>query len=278
MSGAEGRASAAKWAALDLLAVVYALVPVGWIVSLSLKPSSTIGDGRFIPSDVTLENYRQVFKTGDFTAALVNSIGVALIATALAVAAGALAAYATARVEFRGKRVFVGVMLAVMMFPQISLATPLFDVERQLGLFDTWIGLILPYATFAMPLAVYTLAAFFREIPRDLEDAAAMDGASPMTTFRRVILPLAAPGAVATAILVFIFAWNDLLFASTLTATSRSVTAPVAMANFTGSSEFEEPTGTIAAAAVIITIPIVIFVVLFQRRIVAGLTSGAVKG
>jgi multiple sugar transport system permease protein len=272
------RRSLAGWTALDLLALVYALVPVGWIVSLSLKPSSAIGDGRFIPRGVTLENYRQVFHTGGFTAALVNSIGVALIATAFAVAAGALAAYAVARVDFRGKRVFVAVLLAVMMFPQISLATPLFDVERQLGLFDTWAGLVLPYATFAMPLAVYTLAAFFREIPRDLEDAASLDGASPMTTFRRVILPLAAPGAVATAILVFIFAWNDLLFASTLTATERSITAPVAMANFSGSSQFEEPTGTIAAAAVVITVPIVIFVVLFQRKIVAGLTSGAVKG
>ncbi|ADG98537.1 binding-protein-dependent transport systems inner membrane component [Segniliparus rotundus DSM 44985] len=275
---ASARRALVGWTALDLLALVYALVPVGWIVSLSLKPSSAIGDGRFVPRDVTLENYRQVFHTGGFTVALANSVAVALIATAVAVAAGALAAYAVARVEFQGKRVFVAVLLAVMMFPQISLATPLFDVERKLGLFDTWAGLVLPYATFAMPLAVYTLAAFFREIPRDLEDAASMDGASPMTTFRRVILPLAAPGAVATAILVFIFAWNDLLFASTLTATERSITAPVAMANFSGSSQFEEPTGTIAAAAVVITVPIVIFVVLFQRKIVAGLTSGAVKG
>ena len=164
------------------------------------------------------------------------------------------------------------------MFPQISLVTPLFNIERSIGLFDTWPGLILPYITFALPLAIYTLSAFFREIPWELEKAAKMDGATPWQAFRKVIAPLAAPGVVTAAILVFIFAWNDLLLALSLTSTERAITAPVAIANFTGDSQFEEPTGSIAAAAVVITIPIIIFVLFFQRRIVAGLTSGAVKG
>jgi multiple sugar transport system permease protein len=164
------------------------------------------------------------------------------------------------------------------MFPQISLVTPLFNIERRIGLFDTWLGLIIPYITFALPLAIYILAAFFREIPRDLEKAAKMDGATPAQAFRRVIAPLAAPGIVTAAILVFIFAWNDLLLALSLTATTAAITAPVAIANFSGSSQFEEPTGSIAAGAMVITIPIIIFVLIFQRKIVAGLTSGAVKG
>ena len=147
-----------------------------------------------------------------------------------------------------------------------------------IGLFDTWTGLIIPYITFALPLSIYTLSAFFREIPWDLEKAAKMDGATPAQAFSRVIVPLAAPGIVTTAILVFIFAWNDLLLALSLTATKAAITAPVAIANFTGSSQFEEPTGSIAAGAMVITVPIIVFVLVFQRRIVTGLTSGAVKG
>ncbi len=189
-----------------------------------------------------------------------------------------MAAYAIARLDFPGKKLLVGVALLIAMFPQISLVSPLFDIERRLGLFDTWAGLILPYITFALPLAIYTLSAFFKEIPWDLEKAAKMDGATPGQAFRKVVAPLAAPGIVTAGILVFIFCWNDLLFAISLTSTERSITAPAAIANFTGASQFEEPTGSIAAAAMVITIPIIIFVLFFQRRIVAGLTSGAVKG
>ncbi|MDT5051419.1 MAG: trehalose/maltose transport system permease protein, partial [Mycobacterium sp.] len=159
-----------------------------------------------------------------------------------------------------------------------DLVTPLFNIERRIGLFDTWPGLIIPYIAFALPLAIYTLSAFFREIPWDLEKAAKMDGATAGQAFRKVIAPLAAPGIVTAAILVFIFAWNDLLLALSLTATKAAITAPVAIANFTGSSQFEEPTGSIAAGAMVITVPIIVFVLVFQRRIVAGLTSGAVKG
>ncbi|MGH4014120.1 MAG: carbohydrate ABC transporter permease [Pseudonocardiaceae bacterium] len=268
----------AGWALLNLLVIAYALIPVLWIASLSFKPTSLVTDGRFIPQEWTLDNYRGIFATDEFTRALINSIGIAIIATTLAVAIGIMAAYAIARLRFPGKKPLVGISLLIAMFPQISLVSPLFEIERSVGLFDTWPGLILPYITFSLPLAIYTLAAFFREIPWELEKAAKMDGATPAQAFRSVIVPLAAPGVVTTAILVFIFCWNDFLFAISLTSTEAARTVPAAMANFTGSSQFEEPTGSISAAAVVITVPIIIFVLFFQRRIVAGLTSGAVKG
>ncbi|ATD70393.1 MULTISPECIES: carbohydrate ABC transporter permease [Gordonia] len=270
--------SKAWWTIANILVILYALIPLLWIISLSFKPASSVTDGKFIPAEFTLDNYKSIFETSAFTSALINSIGVGLITTLIAVILGTMAAYAVARLEFPGKKVLIGAALLIAMFPQISLVTPLFNIERRLGLFDTWPGLILPYITFALPLAIYTLSAFFREIPWELEKAAKMDGATPWQAFRKVIAPLAAPGVVTAAILVFIFAWNDLLLALSLTSTERAITAPVAIANFTGSSQFEEPTGSISAAAVVITIPIIIFVLFFQRRIVAGLTSGAVKG
>ncbi|WP_344416350.1 carbohydrate ABC transporter permease [Pseudonocardia ailaonensis] len=268
----------AWWSVANLVVLIYALVPVLWILSLSFKTTDTITDGSFIPKSWTLANYGQIFQIGLFTSALVNSIGIALISTVLAVVVGTMAAYAIARLDFPGKKILVGVSLLIAMFPQVSLVSPLFDIFRSIGIFDTWLGLILPYITFALPLAIYTLSAFFREIPWELEKAAKMDGATPLQAFRSVIVPLAAPGVFTTAILVFIFCWNDFLFAISLTSTSRSQTATVAIANFTGASQFAEPTGSIAAAAVLLTIPIIVFVLFFQRRIVAGLTSGAVKG
>jgi multiple sugar transport system permease protein len=268
----------AAWAVLDTLVVVYAGLPVLWILSLSLKPTSMVRDGKLIPSSVTFDNYRGIFRGDFFSSALVNSIGIGLITTVIAVTLGAMAAYAIARLDFPGKRLLIGSTLLITMFPAISLVTPLFNIERAVGLFDTWPGLILPYITFALPLAIYTLSAFFREVPWDLEKAAKMDGATPGQAFRKVIVPLAAPGLVTAAILVFIFAWNDLLLALSLTATKAAITAPVAIVNFPGTSQFEEPTGSIAAGAIVITVPIVVFVLIFQRRIVAGLTSGAVKG
>ena len=271
-----GRATG--WTVVNVIVVLYALFPVLWILSLSLKPSSTVKDGNLIPTQVTFDNYKAIFGGNMFSSALVNSIGIGLITTVIAVVVGGMAAYAIARLAFPGKRALVGVALLIAMFPQISLVTPLFNIERKIGLFDTWPGLVIPYITFALPLAIYTMSAFFKEIPWDLEKAAKMDGATPWQAFRKVIAPLAAPGIVTAAILVFIFAWNDLLLALSLTATQRAITAPVAIANFTGSSQFEEPTGSIAAGAMVITVPIVIFVLIFQRRIVAGLTSGAVKG
>jgi multiple sugar transport system permease protein len=267
-----------RWGVLDLVVVAVALIPVLWITSLSFKTTATLTDGNFIPREWTLDNYRTIFQTDQFVRALINSIGIALISTLIAVVLGMLAAYAIARLDFPGKGLILGISLLIAVFPQVSLVSPLFDIERRLGLFDTWPGLIIPYITFGLPLAIYTLSAFFKQIPWDLEKAAKMDGASQGEAFRRVIAPLAAPGVFTTAILVFIFCWNDFLFAISLTSTERSRTVPAALSFFQGASQFEDPTGAISAAAVVITIPIIIFVLLFQRRIVSGLTSGAVKG
>jgi multiple sugar transport system permease protein len=276
MNTGHGRKS--WWVVADIVILIYTLVPVLWIVSLSFKPLHAINDGRFIPSELTWSNYQQIFQLAPFVSTLRNSVGIALIATGLSVVIGTLAAYAIARLSFPGKKLLVVVTLLIVIFPQISLISPLFDIERKIGLFNTWPGLILPYVTFSLPLAIYTLSAFFREIPWELEKAAQMDGATPFQAFRSVLVPLAAPGVFTTAILVFIFCWNDFLFAVSLTSTEAAQTTTVAIAQFTGASEFIEPTGSISAAAVLLTIPIILFVLFFQRRIVAGLTAGAVKG
>src|SRR5215210_1181121 len=261
-----------------LVVVLYALVPVVWIASLSLKSTATIGDKSFFPQSWSFDNYKTLFQTSDFNHALVNSIGIALIATLISVVLASMAAYALSRLDFTGKTLILSGSLAVAMFPPISIVGSLFNLWRNVGLFDTWQGLIIPYMTFTLPLAIYTLSAFFREIPWELEQAAQVDGATPAQAFRAVILPLAAPGVFTTAILVFIFAWNDFVFAISLTSTTRSQTVPAAISSFPGASQFTAPTGSIAAAAVIVTVPIIILVLLFQRRIVAGLTAGAVKG
>jgi multiple sugar transport system permease protein len=267
-----------SWAAVSALVVVYALIPVAWIVSLSLKRPADLGDNRFLPGAISFEHYRAIFEDVQFPAALWNSIGIALIATVFAVMLAMFAAYAIVRLEFRGKSLVLGAALAIAMFPGIAIVGPLFDMWRAVGLFDTWPGLIVPYMTFTLPLAIWTLSAFFREIPWDLDKAARVDGATPFQAFRHVIAPLAAPGVFTAAILVFIFAWNDFLFAISLTSTNDARTVPAAIAFFTGASRYELPTGSIAAASVVVTIPVMIMVLVFQRRIVAGLTAGAVKG
>src|SRR4029453_9597253 len=266
------------WWGINILVLLYAFIPVGWLISLSVKDAGTLNDGKYFPTSPTGASYEAIFKNPDFIRALINSIGICLISTLVAIVLGTMSAYAIARLDFPGKKAIVAMALLISMFPQIALVTPLFKIETRLGLFDTWLGLIIPYITFGLPLAIYTLSAFFREIPWDLEKAAKMDGATPYQAFRQVITPLAMPGVFTTAILVFIACWNDFLFALSLTSTTDARTVPAAMSYFTGATTFEKPTGPIAAAAVVITIPILIFVLVFQRRIVAGLTSGAVKG
>jgi multiple sugar transport system permease protein len=266
------------WAATDALVLIVALFPVLWILMLSLKSPGTVTDGSFLPNEWSLENYSNIFEQGIFTRALLNSFGIAMIATVIAVVLASMAAYAIARLNFPGKAIMLGAALMIAMFPPISIVGPLYNMWRNLGLFDTWPGLIIPYLTFALPLAIYTLTAFFREIPWELEQAAQVDGATPFQAFRKVIVPLAAPGVATTAILVFIFCWNDFVFAVSLTSTSAAQTVPAALSQFPGASQFTAPYGSIAAAAVVVTIPIIILVMIFQRRIVAGLTAGAVKG
>ncbi|HEV7564229.1 MAG TPA: carbohydrate ABC transporter permease [Solirubrobacterales bacterium] len=272
----------ALWSIAIALVLIFALVPVVWLISISLKPPSEITDQRFIPAHFSFDNYKSLFEGGvensPFIKPLINSIAIALITTVIAITLASLTAYAIARLEFPGKRLILAGALAIAMFPPISTVGPLFDMWRALGIYDTYLGLIIPYLTFSLPLAIYVLVAFFREIPWDLEQAAQVDGATPFQAFRKVILPLAAPGVFTAAILVFIFAWNDFVFAISLTSSDASRTVPAALAFFTGESTFTAPTGSIAAAAVVVTIPIIVFVLIFQRRIVAGLTAGAVKG
>jgi multiple sugar transport system permease protein len=268
----------ALWGIGITVVVLYALVPIAWIVSLSLKPSEEITNGKFFPKKPTFDNFSAIRHDPQFPSALKNSLIIALAATLLAVLLATFAAYAIVRLEFPGKTLIMSGALAIAMFPPVAIIGPLFNMWRSLHLFDTKPGLIIPYMTFTLPMAIWTLSAFFREIPWDLDKAARVDGATPFQAFRKVIAPLAAPGMFTSAILVFIFAWNDFLFATALTSTNRARTVPAAITFFTGASQFDFPTGQIAAASVVVTIPIIVMVLIFQRRIVAGLTSGAVKG
>ncbi|GAA2657608.1 carbohydrate ABC transporter permease [Paractinoplanes durhamensis] len=266
------------WIAGAILIILYALIPVFWIVSLSFKAGDDITNKQFLPTVWSWENYKTVFASDLFTTALRNSVGMSIIATTISVILATLAAYAISRLEFPGKRLVLGVALAITVFPVIAIATPLFNLWRTIGLYDTWLGLIIPYLSYSLPLSVYVLSAFFREIPWEMEQAAQVDGATAWQAFRRVIVPLAAPGVFTAAILTFFAVWNDFVFGITLTSSEAARPVPAALAFFQGASQFSQPTAPIAAAAVVVTIPVVILVLLFQRKIVAGLTNGAVKG
>jgi multiple sugar transport system permease protein len=258
--------------------VVFCLAPFYWLVNVSLKTGPDLSGSDIFPPNPTLDNYQSIFKDDDFVHALGNSAIVSLTTTALALVVGSFCAYALARLKFPAKFLLLGLVLSITTFPPIAIATPVFKLWTDLGLFNTLIGLIIPYLTFALPLAIYILVSFFKEIPKDLEEAALVDGATRFTAFRKVVIPLAAPGLATAGILTFIASWNEFLFAVTLTSTPKARTVPAAIAFFTGSTEFEEPLGTIAAASVVISIPLIFLVLFFQKRIVAGLTAGAVKG
>jgi multiple sugar transport system permease protein len=268
------------WTVSGLLILVWALFPLLWMVSLSFKDPDTFRSAAptFFPEDWVWDNYRTVFTDTLFTSALRNSVVVALIATLLAVIIAMFAAYAIARMEYPGKKFLLSMALAIAMFPQAALVGPLFNMWRNLGIYDTWIGLIIPYLTFALPLSIWTMSAFFRQIPWEMEQAAQVDGATAWQAFRKVIVPLATPGVFTTAILTFFFCWNEFLLAISLTSTDRARTVPAALSFFTGASQFQSPITYIMAASVVVTIPVVILVLIFQRRIMAGLTAGAVKG
>ena len=263
-----------------VLIMLWCLFPVAWIVSLSFKSEgeTATGSAQFLPKDPTFANYSAILDNGDFTRALINSFGIAIIATVLSVILATLAAYAIARLEFKGKRLVLSLALAIAMFPVVSLVGPLFDMWTTFGLFNTWPGLIIPYMSFTLPLAIWTLSAFFREIPWEMEQAAQVDGATTWQAFRKVIVPLAAPGVFTAAILTFFFAWNEFVLAISLTSTTSSRTVPAQMSFFVGPDPFNPPYAQLATASVIVTLPVIVIVLLFQRKIVAGLTSGAVKG
>ncbi|HET6651407.1 MAG TPA: carbohydrate ABC transporter permease [Nocardioides sp.] len=263
-----------------LLILLWCLLPVVWIISLSFKgPTETAaGSPQFLPKEPTLQNYRDIIDNPDFVDSLINSFGIAAISTFLSVILATLAAYAIARLEFKGKRLVLSLALAIAMFPVVALVGPLFDLWRTLGLFNTWPGLIIPYMSFTLPLAIWTLSAFFREIPWEMEQAAQVDGATSWQAFRKVIVPLAAPGVFTAAILTFFFAWNEFVLALSLTSTTAARTVPAQLSYFVGPDPFNPPYGQLATASVVVTVPIILIVLLFQRKIVAGLTSGAVKG
>jgi multiple sugar transport system permease protein len=265
------------------LILLWCLLPVAWIISLSFKSQEAVTNGSpgFFPSDgggAGFDNYKDVLENDQFLDAIRNSIGISLIATILSVVFATLAAYAIARLEFSGKKFVLTTALVIAMFPVVSLVGPLFDMWRTLGIYDSWIGLIIPYMSFTLPLAIWTLSAFFREIPWEMEQAAQVDGATSWQAFRKVIVPLAAPGVFTAAILTFFFAWNDFVFGISLTSTERARPIPAALSFFVGADPFNRPASLLAAGAVVATVPIVIIVLFFQRKIVAGLTAGAVKG
>jgi ABC-type glycerol-3-phosphate transport system permease component len=257
--------------------VVFSAFPFYWALMASVTPEAELFETPSPwPSAPVLDHYRALWDERDFWVPVRNSLIVAGTTTLFCVAVGALAAYALARLRFRGKTAILAFILAVTMFPQISIVSPLYLLLRWLGLINTYPGLILPYLTFAMPLTVWLLTSFFRQLPADLEEAALVDGAGRWQTLVRVILPLAAPGLAATAILTFLYCWNEFLFALSFTLGPERQTVPVAIALFRG--RYQVPWGQILAAAVIATAPVAALVLAFQRRIVQGLTAGAVKG
>ena len=265
------------------LILIWCLLPVAWIISLSFKSQDAVTNGSpgFFPSNgggAGWSNYTQVLKDDNFLLAIRNSVVVSLSATIISVALATLAAYAIARLEFSGKKFVLTTALVIAMFPVVSLVGPLFDMWRTVGLYDTWWGLMIPYISFTLPLAIWTLSAFFREIPWEMEQAAQVDGATSWQAFRKVIVPLAAPGVFTAAILTFFFAWNDFVFGISLTSTENARPIPAALSFFVGADPFNRPASLLAAAAVVATVPVVVLVLFFQRKIVAGLTAGAVKG
>ncbi|WP_277454519.1 carbohydrate ABC transporter permease [Janibacter sp. DB-40] len=274
------------WSVLAVPIMLWTAVPLLWMLSLSLKSADDLANkdasvlGNFWPKDPTFENYQLIFSGGAselFMPALRNSLIVCLLATLISVVLAMFCAYAISRLEFKGKKMILVTALAVSFFPVVAMVTPLFEIWSKTGLFDTIPGLVIPYLALTLPLSIWTMSAFFQQIPWEMEQAAQVDGATSWQAFRKVIVPLAAPGVFTTAIITFFIAWNDFVFAISLTS-DQARTVPAALAFFTGASQFEQPTGAIMAASVIVTIPVVILVLLFQRRIVAGLTSGAVKG
>lgn len=257
---------------------VFCLAPFYWMVVSSLKDPRAIFDNSLIPLNPTLMNYEAVFGAQNtFVFALRNSVIIAGSVMVLALVFGVFAAYAIARLQFRGKSLVLGMFLATSMFPGVAILTPLFQLFADWGWIDTYQAMIIPDISFSLPLGVWILTSFFKAMPWELEQAARVDGCTRGQAFRRVILPLAVPGVFTTAILVFISAWNEFMIANSMSQTPASQPVTVAIAQFSGISQYETPYGTQMAAGVIVTVPLIVLVLLFQRRIISGLTAGGVK-
>jgi trehalose/maltose transport system permease protein len=262
------------------LIAAYALLPFVWAISTSLKSENELfGPAMLLPSDPTLRHYVNVLTSGAFMRSLANSVLVAGGGVLVALTAGSFAAYALGRLRFRGKSAMLYAVLAMTMFPQISVLSGLYANVRDLGIYGTQAALIFSYPLFTLPFAAWVLTTFFRGLPREIEEAAVVDGATTAQIFGRILLPLTVPALVTTGLLTFIVSWNEYLFALSFTITNPNAqTVPVAIAQFTGVVEQQEPIAEIMAAAMIVTLPLVILVLLFQQRIAAGLTAGSVKG
>jgi trehalose/maltose transport system permease protein len=258
--------------------VLFALFPFYYAVVTSFRSGTDLFRVAYIPDGLDLSNYAAVFERQPFGRNILNSIIVAFAVVALSLLVGISAAYAFGRVAFRGRSLLLVTILAVSMFPQVAVLSGMFELIRWLGLYNSLPGLILANLMLTLPFTVWVLTTFMRELPREIEEAALVDGATPWITVRRVFLPLMAPAAVTTGLLAFIAAWNEFLFALTFTLSNEQRTVPVAIALMSGSSAYELPWGAIMAASVIVTLPVIGLVLVFQRRIVAGLTAGAVKG
>jgi ABC-type glycerol-3-phosphate transport system permease component len=271
------RAHTAGTIAAGALLLAAFLFPIAWVVVGSLTPEARLFESPWLlPAAPSFVHYRALFDERDFLVPVRNSLVVAGATTLVAIPIATICAYALARLPMRGKAPLLALVLAVSMFPQISIVPPLYLILRALGLLSTYPGLVLPYLTFATPLAIWMLTAFFRQLPRDIEEAAMLDGASRLRALRDVLLPMAAPGLASAAILTFLYSWNEFLYALSFTLGPDRYTVPVAITLFRG--RYQVPWGQVLAAATVATIPVALVVLAFQRRIVSGLTSGATKG
>ena len=277
---AEGKSAVLRilFYVLVIVIIVFNLFPFFWALLSSFRPSNELFSTKLIPNALTLDHYVEVFKDPRFVQSLINSVIVAGSTVLIALGLGSVCAYALGRLPFRFKGPVLYLVLTMTMFPQIAILSGLFVMLRTLDLFNTRQGLVLTYLIFTMPFTIWVMTQYFRSLPKELEEAAYVDGASPLKVFWEILLPLTMPGLVSTGLLAFIAAWNEFLFALTFTITDQNKTVPVVISQFTGASSFEQPWGAIMAASMVVTIPLVIMVMVFQYRIVEGLTAGAVKG
>ncbi len=264
--------------ALVVLIVVVAVFPFYYAVITSFKSGTALFEVDYWPTAFSLANYQAVFSQGEFLRNVANSVFIATVTVFLALLMGVTASYALARVRFRGRTLLLMTILAVSMFPQIAVLAGLFEMIRYIGIYNTPWALILSYTIFTLPFTVWVLTTFMRDLPMEIEEAAIIDGATPWQIITKVFLPLMWPALVTTGLLAFIGAWNEFLFALTFTSSNDTRTVPVAIALLSGASQYETPWGIIMAASVLVTVPIIILVLIFQRKIVAGLTAGGVKG
>ena len=262
----------------SLLIMVVCIFPFYWAVVSSLKTGSDLFKVEFIPQNIAWSNFVEIFKEQPFGRNILNSVFVAIGTVSISLLVAVSASYALGRVRFRGRSALLLSILSISMFPQVAILSGMFELIRTLKLYDNLLGLVFSYMTFTLPFTTWILTTFMKQLPREIEEAAIMDGASTLTICTKIFLPLLWPALVTTGLLAFIAAWNEFLYALTFTVESQSRTVPVAIALMTGASEFELPWGKIMAASVVVTLPLIVLVLIFQRKIVSGLTAGAVKG